>query len=101
MPLYETLDEINAVVKEVEGTLSGPLCKKEGLRISYEHKRICWDGKPLHECRAVDRVEAMFHFHELLKAIDENDSQLESRAREGIAILREWLNKVYSSRGEK
>ena len=96
--LYASIDTLNAAFINLESKLKGITIKREGLRLSFERHgdrmRLCWDGKPICECKAEEKVDAAEHIDFLLTARNEIISALTARARvaaERVTKLAETL----------
>lgn len=83
--LYASIDALNAVLIVLESKLKGITIKQDGLRLSIERygdqMRLCWDGKPICECKAEEKIEAAEHVGALLDARNEIIFNLTERAQ--------------------
>lgn len=82
--LYSIMDRLNDLITELEKQMKGTMIKVEGLNLSMERyngqMRLLWNGKPVCECNAEDKINAMEHIDKLLSAKEKITSELMIRA---------------------
>lgn len=98
--LYTAIDKLNIAFDNLELKLKGVTIKRDGLRLSFERygsgnrmMRLCWDGKPLSECKAEEKVDAAEQIEALLATRNEIVKTLTVRAR----VAAENLTKIVKS----
>lgn len=93
--LYELVDKIMERWRQVEIRLQGSELKVEGLALSVErhgqHMRLCYNGKPLNECKMMDKIEAVVHLDRLYEEVQKRDSAMLEKAKTALKKLEGWL----------
>lgn len=95
--LYELVDKIHDKWKALESQLTGVEVKSTGCPLTIERvgdrMRICWNGKPVTDCKTNTKIEAVFFLEQLKEKIDEQDEALIGRAKSALEILEKWVKK--------
>lgn len=93
--LYAEMNQISQLWREVEQRLQGPELKLPDAKLTLERVgegvRICWCGKPINDCKAVEKIEATFHLRSLTAQREKQNDELLLRAKEARFLLAKWL----------
>ncbi len=95
--LYELVDQIHDKWRVLEAQLTGVEVKATGCPLTVERigdrMRICWNGKPVTDCKTATKIEAVFFLEALKEKIDKQDEALILRAKSALEILEKWVKK--------
>lgn len=93
--VYAELDRLNAAWERIEERLAGLPCELPGQRLTISRyagrMRLCFNGKPLHDCKVDEKIEAFEHFPILVATVE---GATEERGRKAKAVadnLERWL----------
>jgi hypothetical protein len=95
--LYELIDQIVSLWEKVESKLGGVELDPEECDLSMkrvgEHMKLCYRGRPLTQCKATEKIDAVFHLDRFCESLQERDAAMMARAREALSKLQEWVTK--------
>ncbi len=92
--LFRLVDQIMDRWIELEKMLCEGELKFDGFPLSIERvngkMRICYNGRPIAECKSSEKVEAAFFLDRLADEINKKNAALILRAKSALTILEKW-----------
>lgn len=82
---HSALNQLNQLWRDLETKLKGIPLKKSDFALSIERygdlMRLCYNGKPITDCKAVEKVEAVDLVDTLLEHLTEETYSLNEKVR--------------------
>lgn len=95
---FVKVNKLNELWTKVEEILGRHPIEPPGARLTVgrhgDHMRIMYDGRPLTQCKAAEKIDAAYHLPNLVRAIEDKLAVDSGRADTACEILSEWLKEM-------
>ncbi len=95
MQLHDSVDKLNVLWNKVEKLARGTPFKSKECPLSVQRygyeMRLCFNDRPIVECKAVEKIEAVAYLDQFVTLLNETNVLLTEQAEQAVMVLETWL----------